>query len=148
MPVHRIRSIVFLKQLKETNKKASNFGVRNVDDPCLVSSWSKCAVQRWRQRQQQWCSDKREPCWGQSEFTEKENHWQMASVACCTSLFLSTIVQGIIPGHSVVCLAVLQWNTKLHVRPGQREGGGAWMWSPKQTKKTHTLYKSKCNKIL
>lgn len=84
----------------------------------------------------------------------------MASVACCTSLFLSAIVQRRIPGHSVGCLTVLRWNTKLHVLPGQRGEGGAWMGShkykrkkkkekggeKKQTKK-NTLYKSECNKI-
>lgn len=59
----------------------------------------------------------------------------MASVACCTSLFLSAIVQRRIPGHSVGCLTVLRWNTKLHVLPGQREGGGAWMGSHKYKRK-------------
>lgn len=73
----------------------------------------------------------------------------MASVACCTSLFPSTIAPRIIPGCSVVCLAVLQWNTKLHVLPGQRKGGGAWMKiaNKKGKKKKPTLYKSVCNKI-
>lgn len=50
MLFYSIKSVVFLKQHKETNKRTSNFGERNADDPWLVSLWSQCSGQRRQQR--------------------------------------------------------------------------------------------------
>lgn len=55
----------------------------------------------------------------------------MASVTRCTSLLLSTIIQKIILGHSVVCLAVLQWGHKMACSSRPERRGGAWMGSHK-----------------